>query len=133
MRFPDSLGLLYSTFTSYLGFRVNDAEYKVMGLAPYGKPAYYDLMKKKLLKINEDGSIRLDLSYFSFQYGRRMFNKKFEALLECLRGYLNHPDRHTLRHCYEPPEGDRRGDFEYGKACQQKTGQKNLCSQAGWR
>jgi carbamoyltransferase len=80
MRFPHSLGLLYSAFTAYLGFKVNDAEYKVMGLAPYGKPEYYDLITDKLVDIKEDGSIRLDLKYFSFQYGKSMFNRRFEAL-----------------------------------------------------
>lgn len=81
MRFPNSLGLLYSAFTSYLGFEVNDAEYKVMGMAPYGKPNYYDIIKDKIVDVREDGSIRLNLDYFSFHYGRKMFNKKFEAIL----------------------------------------------------
>ncbi len=82
LRFPNSLGLLYSTFTSYLGFKVNDAEYKVMGMAPYGKPNYYDIIKNNLVEIMEDGSIRLNLDFFSFQYGKKMFNKKFESLFD---------------------------------------------------
>lgn len=80
MRFPDSLGLLYSTFTAYLGFEVNDGEYKVMGMAPYGNPVYYSEIKEKLLQINHDGSIKLNMDYFSFQYGKKMFNKRFEKL-----------------------------------------------------
>ncbi len=80
MRFPDSLGLLYSTFTAYLGFDVNDGEYKVMGMAPYGNPVYYSEIKEKLLQINHDGSIKLNMDYFSFQYGKKMFNKRFEKL-----------------------------------------------------
>lgn len=80
MRFPHSLGLLYSTITSYLGFKVNDAEYKVMGLAPYGNPVYYDLITDELVTINDDGTIRLNLKYFSFQYGTRMFSKELEDL-----------------------------------------------------
>jgi carbamoyltransferase len=82
MRFPNSLGLLYSTFTSYLGFKVNDAEYKVMGLAPYGKPEYYDLIAQELVRIEHDGSIRLNMEYFSYQYGKKMFNRKFERLFD---------------------------------------------------
>ena len=80
MRFPNSLGLLYSAFTSYLGFEINDAEYKVMGMAPYGRPNYYEVIKNNLIDIREDGSIRLNLDFFSFQHGKKMFNKKFEAL-----------------------------------------------------
>lgn len=80
MRFPHSLGLLYSTFTAFLGFDVNDGEYKVMGMAPYGKPVYYDLIKEKLIKINTDGSIKLNMDYFSFHHGRKMFNRSFEKL-----------------------------------------------------
>jgi carbamoyltransferase len=80
MKFPNSLGLLYSAITSYLGFTVNDSEYKVMGMAPYGKPRYLDLMLDNLVSLGDDGSLRLDLRYFSFQYGRRMFNGKLEGL-----------------------------------------------------
>jgi carbamoyltransferase len=80
MRFPHSLGLLYSTFTAYLGFEVNDAEYKVMGMAPYGKPVYQDLITKEVVEINADGSIRLNLDCFAFQYGRRMYSRRLEKL-----------------------------------------------------
>ena len=81
MRFPHSLGLLYSAVTAFLGFKVNNDEYKIMGMAPYGKPEYADLMLQKLLDLQPDGSLRLDLDYFAFQYGRRMFNAgKFEGL-----------------------------------------------------
>ncbi len=80
LRFPNSLGLLYSTFTAFLGFDVNDGEYKVMGMAPYGQPEYYELIKDRLIDIREDGSLALRTEYFSFQYGRKMFNKKLESL-----------------------------------------------------
>lgn len=81
MRFPHSLGLLYSALTAFLGFKVNNDEYKVMGMAPYGKPEYYGLFLKKLVNLRKDGSLSLNLDYFSFQYGRRMFNsKKFSGL-----------------------------------------------------
>ncbi len=80
IRFPHSLGLLYSAFTYYLGFRVNSAEYKVMGLAPYGKPVYYDLIMDKLVKVMEDGSFKMDMRYFAYDYGLRMTNRKFDSL-----------------------------------------------------
>ena len=78
--FPHSLGLLYSAFTYYLGFRVNSGEYKVMGLAPYGKPKYKGLILKKLVDLKEDGSFRLDQSYFDYATGLTMTNKRFSAL-----------------------------------------------------
>lgn len=77
--FPHSLGLLYSTFTSFLGFRVNEDEYKLMGLAAYGKPIYAFKIKK-LIEIKPDGSFKLDLSYFAFREEFSMWNKKFEEL-----------------------------------------------------
>jgi carbamoyltransferase len=78
--FPHSLGLLYSAFTYYLGFRVNSAEYKVMGLAPYGEPRYAALIRDHLIDLKEDGSFRLDLSYFDYCAGSRMTNAAFDAL-----------------------------------------------------
>ncbi len=80
LRFPHSLGLLYSAFTYYTGFKVNSGEYKVMGLAPYGKPKYVDLIKEKLINILDDGSFQLDMSYFDFATGLTMTNKKFNKL-----------------------------------------------------
>ncbi|HTD61673.1 MAG TPA: carbamoyltransferase [Gemmatimonadaceae bacterium] len=78
--FPHSLGLLYSAFTYYLGFRVNSAEYKVMGLAPYGEPRYASLIRDRLIDLKDDGSFRLDLSYFDYCAGSRMTNDRFHAL-----------------------------------------------------
>ena len=80
IHFPHSLGLLYSAFTYYTGFKVNSGEYKVMGLAPYGEPKYVDLIKKKLIKIADDGSFQLDMSYFDFATGLKMTNNKFNKL-----------------------------------------------------
>jgi len=80
LRFPHSLGLLYSAFTYYLGFRVNSGEYKVMGLAPYGKPAFRDLILSELIDLKEDGSFRLNLRYFDFMAGLRMTNGAFDRL-----------------------------------------------------
>ncbi len=79
IRFPHSLGLLYSAFTYYLGFKVNSAEYKVMGLAPYGEPKYVDLIRK-LIAIKDDGSFEMDMRYFSYHYGLRMVNGNFAKL-----------------------------------------------------
>ncbi len=80
LRFPDSLGLLYSAFTYYTGFRVNSGEYKVMGLAPYGEPKYVSLIKDKVLEICDDGSIRMNQDYFEYSQGLRMTNKVFDKL-----------------------------------------------------
>ncbi len=79
-RFPHSIGLLYSAITGYLGFKVNSAEYKVMGLAPYGEPKYYDQVRENLIDIKEDGSFKLNMDYFAYTYGLKMFNRKFERL-----------------------------------------------------
>ncbi len=80
IRFPHSLGLLYSAFTYYTGFKVNSGEYKVMGLAPYGEPRYKDLILKHLIQLKEDGSFRLDLSYFNYPVGLAMTNRRFHKL-----------------------------------------------------
>ncbi|MFL2789359.1 MAG: carbamoyltransferase [Paracoccaceae bacterium] len=80
LHFPHSLGLLYSAFTYYAGFKVNSGEYKLMGLAPYGKPKYANLIKEKLIKVADDGSFQLDMSYFNYATGLTMTNKKFNAL-----------------------------------------------------
>ena len=80
LHFPHSLGLLYSAFTYYTGFRVNSGEYKLMGLAPYGEPKYRDLILDKLLDLKEDGSFRLDMSYFNYCQGLTMTGKKFHDL-----------------------------------------------------
>ena len=80
IHFPHSLGLLYSAFTFYIGFRVNSGEYKVMGLAPYGEPKYKELILEKLLDLKEDGSFRLDQSYFNYATGLTMTNQKFADL-----------------------------------------------------
>ncbi|MEE8399389.1 MAG: carbamoyltransferase N-terminal domain-containing protein, partial [Desulfobacterales bacterium] len=80
LHFPDSVGLLYSAFTYYAGFRVNSGEYKLMGLAPYGEPIYKDLILNKLVDLKEDGSVRLNLRYFDFIGGLRMTNRHFDAL-----------------------------------------------------
>ena len=80
IHFPHSLGLLYTAFTYYTGFKVNSGEYKLMGLAPYGVPIYEDKIKDNLIEVKEDGSFHLDQSYFNYATGLTMTNKKFENL-----------------------------------------------------
>lgn len=80
LRFPHSLGLLYSAFTYYCGFKVNSGEYKLMGLAPYGEPKYIDLILENLIDLKEDGSFRMDMSYFSYCHGMNMTGRKFHHL-----------------------------------------------------
>ncbi len=82
IHFPHSLGLLYSAFTYFTGFRVNSGEYKLMGLAPYGDPVYYDAIKDNLIDVKPDGSFRLNMSYFPYCHKTVMTNKKFEKLFD---------------------------------------------------
>src|SRR5689334_10739698 len=80
LRFPHSLGLLYSAFTHYCGFRINSGEYKLMGLAPYGEPRFRNLILDELLDLKADGSFKLNLRYFDFVAGLRMTSARFEKL-----------------------------------------------------
>ena len=80
IHFPHSLGLLYSAFTYYLGFKVNSGEYKVMGLAPYGEPRFKDLILERLVDLKDDGTFRLDQDYFDYCTGLTMTNDKFASL-----------------------------------------------------
>ena len=80
LRYPNSVGLLYSAFTYYTGFKVNSGEYKVMGLAPYGEPKYVDAIKDHLLEVKDDGSIKLNQDYFNYSQGLRMTNGAFDKL-----------------------------------------------------
>jgi len=82
MKFPHSLGLLYSAFTYYTGFKVNSGEYKVMGLAPYGEPKYKDLILNELIDLKDDGSFKLNMKYFNYCAGLTMTNRKFDKLFD---------------------------------------------------
>ena len=82
LHFPHSIGLLYSAFTYYLGFKVNSGEYKVMGLAPYGKPIYCNLIREHLIDLKDDGSFRMNMEYFDFLGGMTMTNEKFAAIFD---------------------------------------------------
>lgn len=81
IRFPNSLGLLYSAFTSYTGFKINSGEYKLMGLAPYGEPKYVDIIERELMKVSDDGSVALNQKYFNYVGGLTMTNDKFHELM----------------------------------------------------
>ncbi len=85
INYPDSLGLLYSAFTYFCGFKVNSGEYKLMGLAPYGEPKFVELIKQHLIDIKDDGSYKLNMDMFSYQFGETMTDSKFEELFGCCR------------------------------------------------
>jgi carbamoyltransferase len=109
IRFPHSIGLLYSAFTAFLGFEVNEGEYKVMGMAPFGKPRYLDKVYK-LIRLNDDGSFELDMDYFSFHYSpERTFNAKFTELF----GQPRDPKAHffTSTSGYPSYFGEKPGNF----------------------
>ena len=82
IRWPHSIGMFYSAFTYFLGFKVNEGEYKLMGLSSYGKPKYYDLILNEILDVKNDGSLRLNLKYFAFTYDKVMTNQKFAELFD---------------------------------------------------
>lgn len=93
IRFPHSLGLLYSSFTYFCGFRVNSGEYKLMGLAPYGRPRFADAIRQHLISVHEDGSYRLNMKYFSYCHKLRMTDRKLERLLGVPRRHPEEPIR----------------------------------------
>jgi carbamoyltransferase len=132
MRFPDSLGLLYSAFTYHAGFRVNSGEYKLMGLAPFGVPRYVDRIYSNLLKLSDDGSFELDQRFFDYRGGLRMTNRRFDRLFD---GPPRHPDG---------PLSQREMDLacsvqqvcedvvlRIAKHTHQRTGLPNLCMAGG--
>jgi carbamoyltransferase len=132
IHFPHSLGLLYSAFTYYTGFKVNSGEYKVMGLAPYGDPKYVNVIKDHLVDIKEDGSFRLDMSYFDYCTGLTMTNEKFHRL-------FGGPPRRP-----ETPLTQREMDLaasiqkvteevvlKLGRSIARETGERNLCLAGG--
>jgi carbamoyltransferase len=132
LRWPDSIGLLYSAFTYYTGFKVNSGEYKVMGLAPYGEPKYVDLIYKELMDLREDGSFRLNQKYFNYLTGLTMTNGEFDKLFGA-------PARVP-----ESPLTQREMDLarsiqvvceevmlRMAKTAHRKTGLKNLCMAGG--
>jgi carbamoyltransferase len=132
IHFPHSLGLLYSAFTYYTGFKVNSGEYKVMGLAPYGEPRYSDLIREKLIVVADDGSFQLDMSYFDYATGLTMTNKKFDEL-------FGGPPR-TSETKLTQREMDLAASIQkvtediviqIAKGIAKETGEKNLCLAGG--
>jgi carbamoyltransferase len=132
IRFPHSLGLLYSAFTYYAGFKVNSAEYKVMGLAPYGEPKYKDLILKELIDLKEDGSFRLNMEYFDFATGLTMTNNKFSRLFggppRKPESELTQREMDLARSVQEVTE---EAVLRIGRHVRRETGQKNLCLAGG--
>src|SRR4029079_3272367 len=132
IHFPHSIGLLYSAFTYYTGFKVNSGEYKVMGLAPYGEPKYLKTIKDNLIDIKDDGTFRLNLDYFDYCTGLTMTHKRFDAIFG---GSPRRP---------EDQLGQREMDLaasiqaiteevvlKLGRSIARDTGQKNLCLAGG--
>jgi carbamoyltransferase len=132
LRFPHSLGLLYSAFTDYCGFRINSGEYKLMGLAPYGQPKYTEVIRRELIDVKPDGSFWLNLDYFNFLGGTTMTNQKF---FDLLGGPPRHPTekietRHTdvARSIQVVTEEIM---LKLAAHAREKTGLKNLCMAGG--
>ena len=132
MRFPHSLGLLYSAFTYYTGFSVNSGEYKLMGLAPYGEPRYANLILEKLVDLQEDGSFRLDLSYFNYAQGLTMTSRKFDALFG---GPPRKPDTLLTQRDMDVAASIQKVTEEIvvrtARHVRKTTGMKNLCLAGG--
>jgi carbamoyltransferase len=132
LHFPHSIGLLYSAFTYYTGFRVNSGEYKVMGLAPYGNPRYRDLILERLLDLKEDGTFRLDMRYFDFCTGLKMTNDAFDALFG---GPARTPDEPlTARHMDLAASIQAAIEviiLRLTRSLASETGLKNLCLAGG--
>ncbi len=130
--FPDSLGLLYSAFTYYLGFKVNSGEYKVMGLAPYGDPVYVDLIEKEIIDIHEDGSFVLNQKYFNYQVGLEMISGRFSELF----GHQPRDSRDPLLKFHKDIAASVQKVIENvmlltARFLHEKTGESNLCMAGG--
>ncbi|MFO1499621.1 MAG: carbamoyltransferase [Verrucomicrobiota bacterium] len=132
LHFPHSLGLLYSAFTYYTGFRVNSGEYKLMGLAPYGEPKYRDLIFKELIDLKDDGSFRLNMRYFNYGVGLTMTNERFHRLFE---GPPRKPEsKLTQRHmdlASSIQEVTEEIMFRMARHLRQQTGSRQLCLAGG--
>ena len=132
IQFPHSLGLLYSAFTYYTGFRVNSGEYKVMGLAPYGEPKYKNLIFEHLIDVKEDGSFMMDMSYFNYASGLTMTNDKFHNLFggppRTPESDLTQKEMDLARSIQEVTE---EVVFKMAKNVKKVTGKKYLCLAGG--
>ena len=132
MHFPHSLGLLYSAFTYYTGFKVNSGEYKVMGLAPYGRPVYKDLILTELMDLKEDGSFKLNMKYFNYCAGLTMTSAKFHRLFGGAprrpESTVTQRDMDLARSVQEVTEEVM---LRMARHIHRRTGQKNLCLAGG--
>ncbi len=132
IKFPHSLGLLYSAFTYYTGFRVNSGEYKIMGLAPYGKPIYKDLIYDHLIDVKDDGSFKMNMKYFNYSVGLKMtsnrFNKLFGGLPRKPEGILTQKEMDLARSVQEVTEEIV---IKIANKVKKDTKKKNLCLAGG--
>lgn len=132
LRFPHSLGLLYSAFTDYCGFRINSGEYKLMGLAPYGEPKFADAIRQELIEVKPDGSFRLNLDYFNFLSGTTMTNEKFYALLGGPpRGAEDKIERRHMDVARSIQAVTEEIMIKLARHAREMTGSKNLCLAGG--
>jgi len=130
--FPHSLGLLYSAFTYYTGFKVNSGEYKVMGLAPYGNPVFAERIKNELMQIKDDGSFRLNMDYFNYAQGLTMTNSRFDDLMGAPRrkpeSELSQREMDLAASVQQVTE---EVVLKIANTVHQETGEKNLCLAGG--
>ncbi|HEY1080567.1 MAG TPA: carbamoyltransferase [Bdellovibrio sp.] len=132
LHFPHSLGLLYSAFTHFCGFKVNSGEYKLMGLAPYGKPLYADTIKKHLIDIKDDGSFRLNLRYFPFSQSMKMTNQHFARLFGVAARTMEGPMLQVHKDLAASIQKVTEEILvKLARHLQKQTGQKNLCLAGG--
>lgn len=132
IHFPHSLGLLYSAFTYYTGFRVNSGEYKVMGLAPYGEPKYKELILEHLIDVKEDGSYRLDQRYFDYCTGLKMTNRRFAKLFgRPAREPEQELDQFHMDIAASVQAVTEEIVIRLGRSLAQETGIKNICLAGG--
>jgi len=132
LRFPHSLGLLYSAFTYYTGFKVNSGEYKVMGLAPYGEPRYVQKILDELIELREDGSLRLNMDYFNFCQGLTMTNGSFDKLFGAPpRKPESQITQREMDLACSIQEVTEEAMLRMARHAQKETGAKNLCLAGG--
>jgi carbamoyltransferase len=133
IHFPHSLGLLYSAFTYYTGFRVNSGEYKLMGLAPYGVPRFAKLIRERLIDIKGDGSFRLNQDYFDYATGLRMTNRRFDELFgrSARRPDLDPLEQFHMDIAASIQEVTEDAVLRLCRALARETGQRNLCLAGG--
>ena len=132
IRFPHSLGLLYSAFTYFTGFKVNSGEYKLMGLAPYGEPRYVDLIKDKLVRVHDDGSISLNMEYFGYLDGLTMTNEAFAGLFggppRAPESFITRREMDMARSIQDVAEEVM---LKMARFARQETGSRHLCLAGG--